>query len=201
MMRRLLAEPRVALARVTPVASFARFRAPMAMFSEERAPSRPFGSCGLVVMVGTQGGNVGAVGKNPDSNGGDYPSCRRAPCRRARLKKGDLTIPREGSCGLSSRLGKPYIRGHSKLFLPHMAKAKGGTGFLCARCRHNWFEYTSYNRIQVGGCKEMDMHRLVKETFTSSFHRPTFRDRLRQTALLFLSIPTCPSNSRELNCT
>jgi len=42
-----------ALAGVTLVASFARFKAPMYMFSEERASSRPFGPRDLSTIVET----------------------------------------------------------------------------------------------------------------------------------------------------
>jgi len=41
--RRILTEPKTALAGVTLAASFARFRASMATFNEEMVPSRPFG--------------------------------------------------------------------------------------------------------------------------------------------------------------
>jgi len=47
------AEVNVALAGVALFASFARFKAPMAMFSDERTPSRPFGPWDLSAMIET----------------------------------------------------------------------------------------------------------------------------------------------------
>jgi hypothetical protein len=49
--RRILAEVNAALAGVTLVAPFARFKAPMATFSDERAPSRPLGLWDLSAVV------------------------------------------------------------------------------------------------------------------------------------------------------
>ena len=43
MVRRMLTEPKTALAGVMLESSFARFRASIAIFSEERTASRPFG--------------------------------------------------------------------------------------------------------------------------------------------------------------
>ena len=51
MTRRMATEPIIALAGVALEASLARFRASMAMFSEERTPSCPFGCWDLSVMV------------------------------------------------------------------------------------------------------------------------------------------------------
>ena len=65
------------------VASFARFRAPIASFSEERTSS-PFGSRDLVAMVKTRGGcekryGVPAVMKNPSPNRGGRQPLHRMP--------------------------------------------------------------------------------------------------------------------------
>jgi len=46
--RRILTEPKAALAGVTLETSFARFTASMATFNEERIPSRSFGRLDLV---------------------------------------------------------------------------------------------------------------------------------------------------------
>ena len=54
--RRMATEPKTALAGVMLEISLARFRPSMAMFSEERTPSRPLGCWDLSVMVETQGG-------------------------------------------------------------------------------------------------------------------------------------------------
>ena len=69
--RRALAEPNAALAGVILEVSFARLRASMAAFNEDRAPSCPFGRLDLSTMVGTQVSckRVQAVRKNPDKNG------------------------------------------------------------------------------------------------------------------------------------
>ena len=48
-------EANAVFAGVTLEASFARLRASIATFSEERAPSCPFGRWDIVAMVGTQG--------------------------------------------------------------------------------------------------------------------------------------------------
>jgi len=56
MVRRMATEPKTALAGVILESSLARFRPSMAMFSEERPPSRPFGCWDVSVMIGTQGG-------------------------------------------------------------------------------------------------------------------------------------------------
>ena len=56
MARRMLTEPKTALAGVTLESSFARFSPSMATLSEERTPSRPLGRWGLVVIVENQGG-------------------------------------------------------------------------------------------------------------------------------------------------
>ena len=47
-------EPKMAFAGVMLVASFARFMASMATFSEESVPSRPFCCWDLVIIVETQ---------------------------------------------------------------------------------------------------------------------------------------------------
>ena len=57
-MRRTLAEVNAILAGVTPVASLARFKASMAVFSEERVSFRPWV---LVAMVKVQDGCEKAV--------------------------------------------------------------------------------------------------------------------------------------------
>ena len=49
--RRILTEPKTALAGVILETSFARFMASMAMFNEERVPSRPFGRWVLAAIV------------------------------------------------------------------------------------------------------------------------------------------------------
>jgi len=51
----MLTVPKTALAGVMLETSFARFRASIAMFSEERAPSRPFGCWDLVAIIDVQG--------------------------------------------------------------------------------------------------------------------------------------------------
>ena len=52
--RRMVTEPKTALAGVMLETSFARFRVSMATFSKERAPSRPFGRWDLAAMVEMQ---------------------------------------------------------------------------------------------------------------------------------------------------
>ena len=54
-MRRMATEPNTALAGAMIEASLARFRPSMAMFSEERTPSLPFGCWDLSAMVKAQG--------------------------------------------------------------------------------------------------------------------------------------------------
>ena len=54
-------EPNAALAGVMVDASFARLRASMATFSEERVSSCPFGRWDLVAMVEAQGRDEKAV--------------------------------------------------------------------------------------------------------------------------------------------
>ena len=56
MVRRIATEPKTALAGVMLEISLARFRPSMAMFSEERTPSCPFGCWDLSAMVETQYG-------------------------------------------------------------------------------------------------------------------------------------------------
>jgi hypothetical protein len=53
--RRALTEPNAALAGAISTMSFARFKASMAIFNEERAPSRPFGRREFASMVETRG--------------------------------------------------------------------------------------------------------------------------------------------------
>jgi len=53
--RRTLTVPKTALAGVMLETSFARFKASMAIFSEERTPSRPFGRWEPGAMAGMQG--------------------------------------------------------------------------------------------------------------------------------------------------
>jgi len=74
-MRRILAEPKTALAGVTPESSFARFKPSMAIFKDEMVASLPFGRWDSVCMVGIQGGRRKRVGTravkkgaNPDGN-------------------------------------------------------------------------------------------------------------------------------------
>jgi len=55
MTRRAPTEPKVALACVILESSFARSRASIAPFNEERAPSGPFGCRDFAAMVETQG--------------------------------------------------------------------------------------------------------------------------------------------------
>jgi len=52
--RRILTEPKTALAGVILETSFARFMVSMATFNEEMAPSRPFGCWGLASIVEIQ---------------------------------------------------------------------------------------------------------------------------------------------------
>jgi len=52
----MLAEPKTALAGMTPESSFARFRPSMATFKDEMAPSLPFGRRDSVCIVRIQGG-------------------------------------------------------------------------------------------------------------------------------------------------
>ena len=59
--RRMLTELKTALAGVTLESSFARFRASMAIFSEERTASRPFGRWDLSAMVEKKGSYEEAV--------------------------------------------------------------------------------------------------------------------------------------------
>ena len=59
--RRMATEPKTALAGVMFESSLARFRPSIAIFSEERTPSRPFGRWDLSVMVETQGSCEEAV--------------------------------------------------------------------------------------------------------------------------------------------
>ena len=76
MVRRELTEPNAALAGAIPDISFARFRASMVTFNEERAPFRPFGLGRLetVSMVGTRDSGeisvwrVQAARKEPNAN-------------------------------------------------------------------------------------------------------------------------------------
>ena len=68
--RRSLADSNAGLAGAVPVASFARFKASIAMLSES-TPSRPFGRWDLVSMVETQDIVGGAVcGLEEESRGG-----------------------------------------------------------------------------------------------------------------------------------
>ena len=53
--RRALTVPNAALAGAMSTMSFARFMASMAIFNEERAPSRPFGCCESTSMAETGG--------------------------------------------------------------------------------------------------------------------------------------------------
>ena len=59
--RRILTDPKTALAGVMLDISFARFMASMAIFNEERVPSCPFGRWALVAIVGTQGSDENTV--------------------------------------------------------------------------------------------------------------------------------------------
>ena len=60
--------------------SFAKLTASMAMFNEERVPSRPFCSCELVSMTRSQGGyEMQAVKKDANPNRDERPPCHRAP--------------------------------------------------------------------------------------------------------------------------
>lgn len=52
----MLTDPNAALTSVVLTASFVRFKASMAAFSEGRISHCPFGCCDLVAMVETQGG-------------------------------------------------------------------------------------------------------------------------------------------------
>jgi len=61
MVRRMLTEPKTALAGVMLESSFARFSPLMATSSEERTPSHPFGRLDLSAMVETQGSREKAV--------------------------------------------------------------------------------------------------------------------------------------------
>ena len=58
---RMLTDPKTALAGVILETSFARFMASMAIFNEERAPSRPFGRLSFASIVGTQGSGENTV--------------------------------------------------------------------------------------------------------------------------------------------
>ena len=60
-MRRILTDPKTALAGVILETSFARFMASMAMFNEERVPFCSFGRWGLASIVGIQGGGENTV--------------------------------------------------------------------------------------------------------------------------------------------
>ena len=60
-MRRMLTEPKTALAGVKLEASFATFRVSMSTFSAERTRSRAFGRWELVAMIETQGSREKAV--------------------------------------------------------------------------------------------------------------------------------------------
>ena len=59
--RRILTDPKTALAGVMLEISFARFIASMAMFNEEMVPSRPFGGWGFVSIDDTQGSDESTV--------------------------------------------------------------------------------------------------------------------------------------------
>jgi len=64
--------------------SFARFMASMAIFNEERVPSRPFGGWGLAAIVGTRGSGEDTalredVRKSMSADIDRRPSCRDKP--------------------------------------------------------------------------------------------------------------------------
>jgi len=59
--RRILTDPKTALAGVMLEISFARFMASMAMFNEEMVPSRPFDRWGLASIVETRCGGKNMV--------------------------------------------------------------------------------------------------------------------------------------------
>ena len=63
MVRRILTEPKTALAGVMLDNSFARFRPSIAASSEERTPFCPFDRLDVSTMVETQGGCEKAVGR------------------------------------------------------------------------------------------------------------------------------------------
>ena len=77
--RRALAEPNAALAGVILEVSFARLRAPMAVFNEDRAPSCPFDRLDLsaIVEIRVSCKEVQAVRKNRNKDGRPY--CHHLP--------------------------------------------------------------------------------------------------------------------------
>ena len=82
--RRMLTDPKTALAGVIVEISFARFMASMAIFNEEIVPSGPFGRWGLASIVETQRGGEntvvrGAVRKGPSPDRDRRPPCREMP--------------------------------------------------------------------------------------------------------------------------
>ena len=71
---------KTALAGVMLERSFATFKASIAAFSNERAPSRPFGRWEFASMVGTQENGVApAVRKDPVPNRDGRPFCHDTP--------------------------------------------------------------------------------------------------------------------------
>jgi len=67
--RRILTDPKTALAGVMLEISFARFMASIAMFNEERVPSRPFGRWDLAAIVKIQRGGEKAVSREAVKRG------------------------------------------------------------------------------------------------------------------------------------
>ena len=76
MVRRMATEPNTALAGVILEISFARFSPSMATFSEERAPSRPFGCWDLAAMAKTQDSCEKAVRRGQGCEGEGFYSRR-----------------------------------------------------------------------------------------------------------------------------
>ena len=82
MVRRMVTVPKTALAGVMLEISFARFRASMAILSEERTASRPFGRWDLVAIVGTRDSWEKAVGAQAGRKSPD-PAVSTRPPRRS----------------------------------------------------------------------------------------------------------------------
>jgi len=83
---RMLTDPKTALAGVIVETSFARFMTSIAIFKEERVPSRPFDGWGLVSIsiVGTQGSGEDTAlreeaRKSMSADRDRRPSCRDKP--------------------------------------------------------------------------------------------------------------------------
>jgi len=81
--RRILTDPKTALAGVMLETSFARFMASMAMFNEVRVPSRLLGRWGLAAIVGTQSVGEKTVLRE-DTRKGSRPDRDRRPSYRDR---------------------------------------------------------------------------------------------------------------------